>query len=77
MVLTTGVSIAGGIIDLTGAAGTITSLAAYLSTTAVLSLIGSTVTIIAQLFCIIYSLLHNLRGGDVDDFYKLVHDRAQ
>ncbi|MBW4081128.1 exosporium glycoprotein BclB-related protein [Paenibacillus sp. S150] len=59
----TGVSVAGGIIDLTGAAGTllnfafsaprdgtITSLAAYFSTTAALSLVGSTVTITAQLF---------------------------
>jgi BclB C-terminal domain-containing protein len=59
----TGVSITGGVIDLTGAAGTllnfafsapragtITSLAAYFSTTAALSLVGSTVTITAQLF---------------------------
>ncbi|WP_145046645.1 exosporium glycoprotein BclB-related protein [Paenibacillus xylanexedens] len=59
----TGISINGGIIDLTGAAGTllnfafsasragtITSLAAYFSTTAGLSLVGSTVTITAQLF---------------------------
>ncbi|MCG7384517.1 exosporium glycoprotein BclB-related protein [Paenibacillus sp. ACRRY] len=59
----TGVSVNGGIIDLTGAAGTllnfafsasragtITSLAAYFSTTAGLSLVGSTVTITAQLF---------------------------
>ena len=59
----TGVSVTGGIIDLTGAAGTllnfafsapragtITSLAAYFSTTAGLSLVGSTVTITAQLF---------------------------
>ncbi|MGO4732253.1 exosporium glycoprotein BclB-related protein [Paenibacillus sp. 2KB_22] len=59
----TGVSVSGGIIDLTGAAGTllnfafsasrtgtITSLAAYYSTTAGLSLVGSTVTITAQLF---------------------------
>ena len=59
----TGVSANGGIIDLTGAAGTllnfafsasrtgtITSLAAYFSTTAGLSLIGSTITITAQLF---------------------------
>ncbi|WP_275445962.1 exosporium glycoprotein BclB-related protein [Paenibacillus sp. ACRSA] len=58
-----GISINGGIIDLTGAAGTllnfafsasragtITSLAAYFSTTAGLSLVGSTVTITAQLF---------------------------
>lgn len=59
----TGVSVTGGIIDLTGAAGTllnfafsvpragtITSLAGYFSTTAGLSLVGSTVTITAQLF---------------------------
>ncbi|MGE6573518.1 exosporium glycoprotein BclB-related protein, partial [Paenibacillus xylanexedens] len=59
----TGVSVTGGIIDLTGAAGTllnfafsasragtITSLAAYFSTTAGLSLVGSTVTLTAQLF---------------------------
>ncbi|KQY87264.1 spore surface glycoprotein BclB [Paenibacillus sp. Root52] len=59
----TGISVNGGIIDLTGAAGTllnfafsasragtITSLAAYFSTTAGLSLVGSTVTITAQLF---------------------------
>ncbi|ETT44672.1 exosporium glycoprotein BclB-related protein, partial [Paenibacillus sp. FSL H7-689] len=59
----TGVSVNGGIIDLTGAAGTllnfafsasragtITSLAAYFSTTAGLSLVGSTVTLTAQLF---------------------------
>ncbi|WP_336781237.1 exosporium glycoprotein BclB-related protein [Paenibacillus illinoisensis] len=58
-----GVSVNGGIIDLTGAAGTllnfafsasrsgtITSLAAYFSTTAGLSLVGSTITITAQLF---------------------------
>ncbi|MEO2204871.1 exosporium glycoprotein BclB-related protein [Paenibacillus pabuli] len=58
-----GVSVNGGIIDLTGAAGTllnfafsasragtITSLAAYFSTTAGLSLVGSTVTITAQLY---------------------------
>ncbi len=58
-----GVTINGGIIDLTGAAGTllnfafsapragtITSLAAYFSTTAGLSLVGSTITITAQLF---------------------------
>ncbi|MEI2280995.1 exosporium glycoprotein BclB-related protein [Paenibacillus polysaccharolyticus] len=58
-----GVTINGGIIDLTGAAGTllnfafsasragtITSLAAYFSTTAGLSLVGSTVTLTAQLF---------------------------
>nr|WP_307543028.1 exosporium glycoprotein BclB-related protein [Paenibacillus sp. W4I10] len=59
----TGVSVSGGIIDLTGAAGTllnfafsasragtITSLAAYFSMTAGLSLVGSTVTLTAQLF---------------------------
>jgi BclB C-terminal domain-containing protein len=59
----TGVSVAGGTIDLTGAAGTllnfafsvpragtITSLAGYFSVTAGLSLVGSTVTITAQLF---------------------------
>ncbi|WP_145411290.1 exosporium glycoprotein BclB-related protein [Paenibacillus xylanexedens] len=59
----TGISVNGGIIDLTGAAGTllnfafsasragtVTSLAAYFSTTAGLSLVGSTVTITAQLF---------------------------
>ncbi|MEK5057014.1 spore surface glycoprotein BclB [Paenibacillus sp. FSL H7-0326] len=59
----TGISVNGGIIDLTGAAGTllnfafsasragtINSLAAYFSTTAGLSLVGSTVTITAQLF---------------------------
>jgi BclB C-terminal domain-containing protein len=60
----TGVSIlGGGTIDLTGAAGTllnfafsvpragtITSIAAYFSTTAALSLLGSTVTITAQLY---------------------------
>ncbi|MBY0013588.1 exosporium glycoprotein BclB-related protein, partial [Paenibacillus typhae] len=58
-----GVTINGGVIDLTGAAGTllnfafsvpragtITSLAAYFSTTASVSLVGSTVTITAQLF---------------------------
>ncbi|KAA8782823.1 hypothetical protein EC604_03055 [Paenibacillus amylolyticus] len=58
-----GVSINGGVIDLTGAAGTllnfafsasragtITSLAAYFSTTAGLSLVGSTITLTAQLF---------------------------
>ncbi|WP_339209478.1 exosporium glycoprotein BclB-related protein [Paenibacillus sp. FSL K6-3182] len=58
-----GVSILGGIIDLTGAAGTllnfafpvprngtITSLAAYFSTTVALSLVDSTVTITAQLY---------------------------
>ncbi|WP_042267362.1 exosporium glycoprotein BclB-related protein [Paenibacillus graminis] len=60
---TTGISVAVEVIDLTGApgtllnfafsaprTGTITSLAAYFSTTAALSLIGSTVTITAQLF---------------------------
>ncbi|MEK4346173.1 exosporium glycoprotein BclB-related protein [Paenibacillus sp. FSL P4-0184] len=59
----TNISAAGGTIDLTGAAGTllnfafsvprtgtITSLAAYFSTTAALSLLGSTVTITAQLY---------------------------
>ncbi|MEC0124435.1 exosporium glycoprotein BclB-related protein [Paenibacillus pabuli] len=59
----TGISVNGGIIDLTGAAGTllnfafsasragtITSLAAYFSTTAGLSLVGTTVTITAQLY---------------------------
>lgn len=59
----TGVSVTGGTIDLTGAAGTllnfafsvpragtVTSLAAYFSTTAALSLVGSTVSITAQLF---------------------------
>ena len=58
-----GVSIAGGVIDLTNPAGTltnfafsmprdgtITSLAAYLSTTAALSLVGSTIQITAQLY---------------------------
>ena len=58
-----GVTISGGTIDLTGAAGTllnfafsasragtITSLAAYFSTTAGLSLVGSTITLTAQLF---------------------------
>jgi BclB C-terminal domain-containing protein len=57
------VSIAGGDIDLTGAAGTllnfaysvprsgtITSMSAYFSTTVALALIGSTVTITAQLY---------------------------
>ncbi|MGC5773952.1 exosporium glycoprotein BclB-related protein [Paenibacillus pabuli] len=59
----TGISVNGGIIDLTGAAGTllnfafsasragtITSLAAYFSTTTGLSLVGTTVTITAQLY---------------------------
>lgn len=57
------VSLLGGVIDLTGAAGTllnmafsipsngiITDLAAYFSTTAAISLIGSTITIQAQLY---------------------------
>ncbi|GLU52684.1 exosporium glycoprotein BclB-related protein [Dyadobacter frigoris] len=59
----TGVSVVGGNIDLTGAAGlllnqafsaprsgTITSLAAYFSTTAALALVGSSVTVTAQLY---------------------------
>ncbi|MEE3679231.1 exosporium glycoprotein BclB-related protein [Bacillus safensis] len=59
----TGVSIVGGIIDLTGAAGTllnmafsvpragtITSFAGYFSTTAALSLLGTSVTVTASLF---------------------------
>ncbi len=59
----TGVSIVGGIIDLTGAAGTllnfafsvprdgtITSIAAFFSTTVALSLVGSTIEITAQLY---------------------------
>ncbi|WP_339242383.1 exosporium glycoprotein BclB-related protein [Paenibacillus sp. FSL R5-0517] len=60
----TGVSILGGTIDLTGTVvgplinfafsvprdGVITSIAAYFSTTAALALVGSTVTITAQLF---------------------------
>ncbi|GLF92186.1 hypothetical protein Saga11_34450 [Bacillus safensis] len=59
----TGVSILGGIIDLTGAAGTllnmafsvpragtITSFAGYFSTTAALSLVGTSVTVTASLF---------------------------
>lgn len=58
-----GISTAGGSIDLTGAGGTllnfafsaprdgtITSIAAYFSTTVALSLIGSTVTITARLY---------------------------
>lgn len=58
-----GVSIAGGVIDLTNPAGTltnfafsvprdgtITSLAAFFSTTAALSLVGSTIQITAQLY---------------------------
>jgi BclB C-terminal domain-containing protein len=59
----TNIAITGGTIDLTGApgtllnfafsaprAGTITSMAAYFSTTAALTLLGSTVTITAQLY---------------------------
>ncbi|MCR6474318.1 exosporium glycoprotein BclB-related protein, partial [Bacillus safensis] len=59
----TGVSIVGGIIDLTGAAGTllnmafsvpragtITSFAGYFSTTAALSLVGTSITVTASLF---------------------------
>ncbi|WP_375103878.1 exosporium glycoprotein BclB-related protein [Paenibacillus sp. RS8] len=59
----TNIAITGGTIDLTGAAGTLlnfafsvprtgtlTSLAAYFSTTASVSLVGSTVTITAQLY---------------------------
>ncbi|EMI14855.1 collagen triple helix repeat protein [Bacillus stratosphericus LAMA 585] len=59
----TGVSIVGGIIDLTGAAGTllnmafsvpragtITSFAGYFSTTAALSLVGTNITLTASLF---------------------------
>ncbi|WP_339319169.1 exosporium glycoprotein BclB-related protein [Paenibacillus sp. FSL R10-2734] len=59
----TNISVAGGTIDLTGAAGTllnfafsvprtgtITSMAAYFSTTAALSLLGSTVSIAVRLF---------------------------
>jgi BclB C-terminal domain-containing protein len=59
----TNVSVVGGTIDLTGAAGTllnfafsvpragtITSLAGYFSTTASLSLLASTITITAQLY---------------------------
>ena len=54
-----GVSILGGAIDLTGLTnfafsaprdGTITAIAAYLSTAVELALIGSTVTVTAQLF---------------------------
>ncbi len=58
-----GIAIAGGVIDLTNAAGTltnfafsvpragtITALSAFFSTTAALSLIGSTLTITAQLY---------------------------
>ncbi|WP_307591734.1 exosporium glycoprotein BclB-related protein [Paenibacillus wynnii] len=60
---TTGVTAAGGTIDLTGAVGsplnfafssprtgTITSMAAYFSTTASLALIGTTITVTAQLY---------------------------
>ena len=59
----TNVAIVGGVIDLTGAAGTlfnmafsmprdgtITSLAAYFSTTVALSLVGTTITVTAQLY---------------------------
>ncbi|MGG0524427.1 exosporium glycoprotein BclB-related protein, partial [Bacillus pumilus] len=59
----TGVSILGGIIDLTGAAGTllnmafsvprdgtITSFAGYFSTTAALALVGTSITVTARLF---------------------------
>jgi BclB C-terminal domain-containing protein len=59
----TNINVTGGTIDLTGAAGTlinmafsvprdgvITSIAAYFSTSAALSLIGSTTTITAQLY---------------------------
>ena len=59
----TGVSIVGGTIDLTGGPGialnmafsmprdgTITSIAAYFSTTVALALVGSTITITAELF---------------------------
>ncbi|WP_438496575.1 exosporium glycoprotein BclB-related protein, partial [Bacillus pumilus] len=59
----TGVSILGGVIDLTGAAGTllnmafsvpragtITSFAGYFSTTAALSLVGTSITVTASLF---------------------------
>lgn len=59
----TNISITGGTIDLTGAAGTllnfafsvprtgtITSMAAYFSATASVSLVGTTVTITAQLY---------------------------
>ncbi|HEY8911149.1 MAG TPA: hypothetical protein VIM51_12865 [Desulfosporosinus sp.] len=61
--LTTGLTDLGATIDLTGAAatnlnfaysvprnGTITSIAAYCSTTAALSLVGSTIAITAQLY---------------------------
>ncbi|MDF2718343.1 MAG: BclB C-terminal protein [Paenibacillus sp.] len=60
----TGIDIAGGTIDLTGTVlgpiinfafsmprdGTVTALSAYFSTTVALALVGSTVTITAQLF---------------------------
>ncbi|WP_289306511.1 exosporium glycoprotein BclB-related protein [Paenibacillus terrae] len=60
----TGISLLGGVIDLTGTLvgplinfafsvprdGVITSIAGYFSTTAALTLVGSTVTITAQLF---------------------------
>ena len=55
----TGISIVGGAIDLTGINnfafsaprdGTITSIAAYFSTAAALTLVGTTITITAQLF---------------------------
>ena len=55
----TGVSIAGGVIDTTTISdmsfsmprdGTITSLAAYFSTTVALALVGSTITLSAQLY---------------------------
>lgn len=36
-----------------------------------------TLCIFAYVLNIIYNLLHNLMGGYVDDFNKLVHDRAQ
>jgi BclB C-terminal domain-containing protein len=60
---TSSISLVGGAIDLTGGPGvllnfafsvpregTITSIAAYFSTTAALSLVGSTITITAQLY---------------------------
>lgn len=56
---TTGVSIVGGVIDITAIEnmafsvprdGTITSIAAYFSTTLALDLVGSTVTLTAQLY---------------------------
>jgi BclB C-terminal domain-containing protein len=60
----TGISLLGGVIDLTGTlvgplinfafsvprAGTITSIAAYFSNTLALALVGTTITITAQLF---------------------------